>query len=193
MRLMKNEQLASRQKQQLPKKEPDGVRKLQGMLALIAPYIACRLSGLSRLHVSSAHHVLIFHFSIAPIFCLPLVHRLRLVERQQKEQAYGHMNAVKIHNQWRRIMRMAKTEELKQDIEILSQSYDRTVDRKDALIQVHRQLQLHTTSIHIYLAHSNAYSCPPLRNLMCVPKLIVHHMHVNAVITDLHVGAGQGS
>ncbi|KAA6429238.1 MAG: flagellar associated [Trebouxia sp. A1-2] len=61
--------------------------------------------------------------------------RLRLVERQQKEQAYGHMNAVKIHNQWRRIMRMAKTEELKQDIEILSQSYDRTVDRKDALIQ----------------------------------------------------------
>ncbi|DBA94555.1 hypothetical protein WJX77_004903 [Trebouxia sp. C0004] len=61
--------------------------------------------------------------------------RLRLVERQQKEQAYGHMNAVKIHNQWRRIMRMAKTEELKQNIEILSQSYDRTVDRKDALIQ----------------------------------------------------------
>lgn len=46
------------------------------------------------------------------------------------------MNGVKIHNQWRRIMRMAKTEELKQDIEILSQTYDRTVDRKDALIQV---------------------------------------------------------
>jgi len=146
-----------------------------------------------RLYVSSAHHVLIFHFSIARIFCLPLVHRLRLVERQQKEQAYGHMNAVKIHNQWRRIMRMAKTEELKQDIEILSQSYDRTVDRKDALIQVHRQLQLHTRSIHIYLAHCNAYSCPPLWNLMCIPKLIVHHMHVNAVITNLHVGTGQGS
>ena len=46
------------------------------------------------------------------------------------------MNGVKIHNQWRRIMRMAKTEELRQDIEILSQSYDRNVDRKDALIQV---------------------------------------------------------
>ena len=102
------------------------------------------------------HHVLTFQFSMAPILCLPLVHRLRLVERQQKEQAYGHMNAVKIHNQWRRIMRMAKTEELKQDIEILSQSYDRTVDRKDALIQVHRQLQLHTTSIYTYLAHRNA-------------------------------------
>ena len=62
--------------------------------------------------------------------------RLQLVQRQQKEEAYGHMNGVKIHNQWRRIMRMAKTEELKQDIEILSQSYDRNVDRKDALIQV---------------------------------------------------------
>ena len=58
------------------------------------------------------------------------------MERQQKEQAYSHMNGVKIHNQWRRIMRMAKTEELRQDVEILSQSYDRNVDRKDALIQV---------------------------------------------------------
>ena len=93
---------------------------------------------------SSCADVAVFH---CPMLCLLLVHRLRLVERQQKEQAYGHMNAVKIHNQWRRIMRMAKTEELKQDIEILSQSYDRTVDRKDALIQVHRQLQLHPTSI----------------------------------------------
>ena len=36
MRLMKKELLASRQRQQLHKKEPDGVRKLQGMLALIA-------------------------------------------------------------------------------------------------------------------------------------------------------------
>lgn len=70
------------------------------------------------------------------LLSLALSDRLRLVEKQQKEQAYGHMNSVKIHNQWRRIMRMAKTEELKQDIEILSQSYDRNVDRKDALIQV---------------------------------------------------------
>ena len=72
----------------------------------------------------------------AVLLSLALSDRLRLVEKQQKEQAYGHMNSVKIHNQWRRIMRMAKTEELKQDIEILSQSYDRNVDRKDALIQV---------------------------------------------------------
>ncbi len=149
---MKKELLASRQRQQLHKKEPDGVRKLQGMLALVALYVACRLSSLCYCtpcwrYASLAHHVLMFRFPIAPIFCLPLIHRLRLVERQQKEQAYGHMNAVKIHNQWRRIMRMAKTEELKQDIEILSQSYDRTVDRKDALIQVQGQLQLHTTSM----------------------------------------------
>ena len=59
-----------------------------------------------------------------------------MLEKQQHEQDHGRMNAIKIHNQWRRIMRMAKTEELKQDIEILSQSFDRNVDRKDALIQV---------------------------------------------------------
>jgi len=158
MKVMKNELLASRQRQQLHKKEPDGVRKLQGMLAFVALYIACRLSGLCPCipcwHcVSSCASV---SFLPGPHILLALFHRLRLVERQQKEQAYGHMNAVKIHNQWRRIMRMAKTEELKQDIEILSQSYDRTVDRKDALIQVHRQLQLNTTSIQIYLAHPNA-------------------------------------
>ena len=57
------------------------------------------------------------------------------------------MNGVKIHNQWRRIMRMAKTEELRQDIEILSQSYDRNVDRKDALIQVSLDLQLCNASV----------------------------------------------
>lgn len=86
-------------------------------------------------------HALVFLSSALPATWARLCrclncNRLRLVEKQQKEQAYGHMNGVKIHNQWRRIMRMAKTEELKQDIEILSQSYDRNVDRKDALIQV---------------------------------------------------------
>lgn len=79
--------------------------------------------------------------------------RLRLVERQQKEQAYSHMNGVKIHNQWRRIMRMAKTEELRQDIEILSQSYDRNVDRKDALIQVTE----HSTGLAFLICHDAAY------------------------------------
>ena len=51
-------------------------------------------------------------------------------------QAHAHVNSIKIHNQWRRIMRMAKTEELREEIEILAQSHEREVDRKDAVIQV---------------------------------------------------------
>ncbi|KAK9816665.1 hypothetical protein WJX72_003464 [[Myrmecia] bisecta] len=62
--------------------------------------------------------------------------RLALREKQRREQGYAHMNGIKIHNQWRRIMRMAKTEELRQEIEILSQAHERNVDRKDSIIQM---------------------------------------------------------
>jgi hypothetical protein len=43
---------------------------------------------------------------------------------------------MKIHNQWRKIMRVAKVEELQGEVEILSQNHEREVDRKDALVQV---------------------------------------------------------
>ncbi len=43
---------------------------------------------------------------------------------------------VQIHNQWRKIMRMAKVEELRREIEVLSQNHEREVDRKDAIVQV---------------------------------------------------------
>ena len=49
---------------------------------------------------------------------------------------YAKINAIKIHNQWRKIMRLAKVEDLRKDIEILSQNHEREVDRKDAIIQV---------------------------------------------------------
>lgn len=62
--------------------------------------------------------------------------RVRLRERQLQEQAAARVNAIKIHNQWRKIMRMAKVEELRGDIAILAQSHERAVDRKDAIIQV---------------------------------------------------------
>jgi hypothetical protein len=39
-------------------------------------------------------------------------------------------------NQWRKIMRLAKTESLKKDIEILSQNHERDIDRKDAILQM---------------------------------------------------------
>ena len=40
------------------------------------------------------------------------------------------------HSQWRKIMRLAKTESLKKDIEIISQNHERDVDRKDAILQM---------------------------------------------------------
>lgn len=43
---------------------------------------------------------------------------------------------MKIQQQWRKIMRLAKTEALKKDIEILSQNHERDVDRKDAILQM---------------------------------------------------------
>ena len=62
--------------------------------------------------------------------------RVALRERQIREQRYAHLNSIKIHNQWRKIMRMAKVEELRREIEILSQNHEREVDRKDAIVQM---------------------------------------------------------
>lgn len=53
-----------------------------------------------------------------------------------REQQCAHINSMKIHNQWRKIMRVAKVEELRGEVEILSQNQEREVDRKDALVQV---------------------------------------------------------
>lgn len=62
--------------------------------------------------------------------------RVALRERQLREQQHAKLNSVKIHNQWRAIMRMAKVEELRKDIEVLSQNHEREVDRKDAIVQM---------------------------------------------------------
>ena len=51
-------------------------------------------------------------------------------------RSYSRVNGLKIHNQWLKIMRLAKVESLRKDIEILSQSHEREVDRKDAIIQM---------------------------------------------------------
>ena len=61
---------------------------------------------------------------------------LLLLSLKLREERYAKINAIKIHNQWRKIMRMAKVEELRKDIEILSQNHEREVDRKDAIIQM---------------------------------------------------------
>ncbi|KAH8091501.1 hypothetical protein JL720_5808 [Aureococcus anophagefferens] len=62
--------------------------------------------------------------------------RNELKQRMEQEKANSRMNRLKIQNQWRKIMRLAKVESLRKGIEILSQNHERDVDRKDAIIQM---------------------------------------------------------
>lgn len=62
--------------------------------------------------------------------------RSALHARLKSEAEHVRANDVKIHNQWRRIMRMAKVEQLRGQIEIVSQGHEREMDRRDAMIQV---------------------------------------------------------
>ncbi|GAQ79671.1 hypothetical protein KFL_000350250 [Klebsormidium nitens] len=60
----------------------------------------------------------------------------RLKDKKETEEKYARINGLKIHTQWRKFMRQAKVDELRRDIEILSQQHEREVDRKDAIIQM---------------------------------------------------------
>jgi len=62
--------------------------------------------------------------------------KVELRRRMEEEAKNSRMNNLKITNQWRKIMRLAKTEALKKDVEILSQNHERDVDRKDAILQM---------------------------------------------------------
>lgn len=59
-----------------------------------------------------------------------------LKQAQQDEERYSRINRHKVQNQWRKMMRMAKVDELIKEVEILSQNHEREVDRKDAIIQM---------------------------------------------------------
>ncbi|XP_002736497.1 dynein regulatory complex subunit 2-like [Saccoglossus kowalevskii] len=58
-----------------------------------------------------------------------------LKDKLAKEERNARFNSNKLNNQWRTIMRTAKSKELKRDIEILSQTFERVVDRKDSVIK----------------------------------------------------------
>merc|ERR1719486_428592 len=45
-------------------------------------------------------------------------------------------NLNKIQESWLKIMRSAKTKQLKKEVEIISQNHERDVDRKDAILQM---------------------------------------------------------
>merc|ERR1711907_107615 len=59
-----------------------------------------------------------------------------LKQAQADEERYSRINRHKVQNQWRKMMRMAKVDELIKEVEILSQNHEREVDRKDAIIRM---------------------------------------------------------
>jgi len=62
--------------------------------------------------------------------------KAQLRAHMEMEQKYTRMNLLKIQNQWRKIMRLAKVSELRKEIDVIKQSHERDVDRKDAIIQM---------------------------------------------------------
>ena len=60
----------------------------------------------------------------------------RLKADLSRERAFSQTNKLKIQNNWRKIMRLAKVESLRKDIEVISQNHERDVDRKDAIVQM---------------------------------------------------------
>ena len=64
------------------------------------------------------------------------VRKRMLKERQAQEERYARVNRLKLLNQWRKLMRLVKVEDLRKEIEVISQNHEREVDRKDAIIQM---------------------------------------------------------
>jgi len=62
--------------------------------------------------------------------------RRQLHQDAQLEMKNTKYNMNKIQESWLKIMRAAKTKQLKKQVEIISQNHDRDVDRKDALLQM---------------------------------------------------------
>eukprot|EP00051_Salpingoeca_urceolata_P005721 m.76460 g.76460 ORF g.76460 m.76460 type:complete len:517 (+) comp14511_c1_seq3:33-1583(+) len=58
-----------------------------------------------------------------------------LKEKLAQEEANARINLRKLNAQWVPILRQAKAKELQKEIEILSQTFERVVDRKNAVIE----------------------------------------------------------
>jgi len=63
-------------------------------------------------------------------------HKKKLRNLMEIEKKNSVTNMLKIQNQYRKVMRLAKLDHLRKDIEIYSQNHERDVDRKDAIIQM---------------------------------------------------------
>jgi len=62
--------------------------------------------------------------------------RHRLQRDSQLEMRNTKYNMSRIQESWLKIMRSAKTKQLKKQVEIISQNHERDVDRKDAILQM---------------------------------------------------------
>ncbi|CAF1387386.1 unnamed protein product [Adineta ricciae] len=58
-----------------------------------------------------------------------------LREKLSREEKFTEKNNNKLNTQWLSVMRAAKSKELKKEIEILSQTFGRIIDRKDTVIK----------------------------------------------------------
>ncbi|CAF3028406.1 unnamed protein product [Rotaria sp. Silwood2] len=58
-----------------------------------------------------------------------------LREKLTREEKFTQNNTFKLNTQWLAVMRAAKSKELKKEIEILSQTFGRIIDRKDTVIK----------------------------------------------------------
>ncbi|TPP56148.1 Coiled-coil domain-containing protein 65 [Fasciola gigantica] len=58
-----------------------------------------------------------------------------LQDKLEREEKVTRLNQYKLVHHWRAIMREAKSAELKRDIDILSQTFERIIDRKDSIIK----------------------------------------------------------
>lgn len=60
----------------------------------------------------------------------------QLKDKMQREKALTALNRSKVEAAWLRIMRLARVDELRREVEILAQQHERSVDRKDAMLQM---------------------------------------------------------
>ena len=67
---------------------------------------------------------------------LAKIRKENLKMRFQEEQKIVNYNQKKLMTYWRKIMRMAKTDQLKNELEIISQNNQRELDSKEAFIQM---------------------------------------------------------
>ena len=57
-----------------------------------------------------------------------------LKEQMIEEEKMAHLNRMRQLATWRKMLRLAKTEQLKKEIQIYQQNHDREVDAKDAIL-----------------------------------------------------------